>query len=293
MVGVGLMALVGVRGAPGPRPGASPSACAGPCGRPGSTSVRAPASSWPWPTGAGSRRRSSRCGIRWPAPSAPGCAWLPCGPARSARPRTACPPAVAASSASARSRRCVRIRSGWPAAASPSAGPSRSSCTRRVDRITSPPGGKEQPTAVRNRQMVQASRRDSFRGLREYVAGDDLRLVHWRSSARTGELVVRQDEQPRPQATAVVLDLRRTAHAGLSLERAVSVAASVVLAGRRAGQEVRARHDRRHGDAAAARRERGVGARVPRRGPPLDRRLPARHAVRRHRRRSAPARSSS
>ena len=108
----------------------------------------------------------------------------------------------------------------------------------RVDRIMSPPGGKEQPTAVRNRQMVRASRRDTFRGLREYVAGDDLRLVHWRSSARTGDLVVRQDEQPRPQATAVVLDLRRSAHAGLSLERAVSVAASVVLAGRRAGQEV-------------------------------------------------------
>ena len=68
----------------------------------------------------------------------------------------------------------------------------------RVDRISPPPGGREQPTAVRNRQMVQAARRDSFRGLREYVAGDDLRLVHWRSSARTGELVVRQDEQPRP-----------------------------------------------------------------------------------------------
>jgi uncharacterized protein (DUF58 family) len=108
----------------------------------------------------------------------------------------------------------------------------------RVDRISPPPGGREQPASVRNRQMVQAARRDSFRGLREYVAGDDLRLVHWRSSARTGDLVVRQDEQPRPRATAVVLDVRRTAHAGLSLERAVSVAASVVLAGRKAGQEV-------------------------------------------------------
>jgi uncharacterized protein (DUF58 family) len=49
---------------------------------------------------------------------------------------------------------------------------------------------------------------------------------------------VRQDEQPRPQATAVVLDVRRTAHAGSSLEQAVSVAASVVLASQRAGQEV-------------------------------------------------------
>jgi uncharacterized protein (DUF58 family) len=108
----------------------------------------------------------------------------------------------------------------------------------KVNRVTPPPGGREQPVAVRNRQMVQASRRDSFAGLREYVPGDDLRLVHWRSSARTGELVIRQDEEPRPRATAVVLDLRRNGHAGHSLERAVSVAASVVLAGRIAGQEV-------------------------------------------------------
>ena len=108
----------------------------------------------------------------------------------------------------------------------------------RVNRISPPPGGREQPAAVRNRALAQASRRDTFAGLREYVEGDDLRLVHWRSSARTGELVVRQDETPRPQATAVVLDVRRTAHAGQSLERAVSVAASVVLASQRASQEV-------------------------------------------------------
>ena len=55
----------------------------------------------------------------------------------------------------------------------------------RVDRISSPPGGKEQPTAVRNRQMVRPSGEDRSYGLREYVVGDDLRLVHWRSTART------------------------------------------------------------------------------------------------------------
>jgi uncharacterized protein (DUF58 family) len=108
----------------------------------------------------------------------------------------------------------------------------------KVHRVSPPPGGREQPAAVRNRALAQASRRDTFAGLREYVEGDDLRLVHWRSSARTGELVVRQDETPRPQATAVVLDVRRTAHAGTSLEQAVSVAASVVLASQRASQEV-------------------------------------------------------
>jgi uncharacterized protein (DUF58 family) len=108
----------------------------------------------------------------------------------------------------------------------------------RIHRIAAPPGGREQPAAVRNRAMIQAARRDTFAGLREYVPGDDLRLVHWRSSARTGQLVVRQDEQPRPQATAVVLDVRRSAHSAASIEQAVSVAASVVLASQRAGQEV-------------------------------------------------------
>ena len=47
---------------------------------------------------------------------------------------------------------------------------------------------------------------------REYRHGDDLRKVHWRATARTGELMVRLEERPwRAQAT-LLLDTRLRAH---------------------------------------------------------------------------------
>ncbi|WP_324277397.1 DUF58 domain-containing protein [Blastococcus brunescens] len=48
--------------------------------------------------------------------------------------------------------------------------------------------------------------------IREYRQGDDLRKVHWRATARTGELMVRLEERPwRAQAT-LFLDTRARAH---------------------------------------------------------------------------------
>ena len=44
---------------------------------------------------------------------------------------------------------------------------------------------------------------------REYRHGDDLRRVHWRSTARTGELMVRREEQPWESRATIVLDTRR------------------------------------------------------------------------------------
>lgn len=66
---------------------------------------------------------------------------------------------------------------------------------------------------------------------REYRYGDDLRRVHWRSTARRGELMVRRDEQPRQMRATILLDCRAEAHRGdgpaSSFEWAVSAAASV------------------------------------------------------------------
>jgi uncharacterized protein (DUF58 family) len=71
---------------------------------------------------------------------------------------------------------------------------------------------------------------DDFYALRAYVVGDDLRRIHWPSTARHDELLVRQQEQPWQGRTTVVLDVRRAAHDSNSLEAAVSAAASIVSA---------------------------------------------------------------
>jgi uncharacterized protein (DUF58 family) len=66
---------------------------------------------------------------------------------------------------------------------------------------------------------------------REYRQGDELRRVHWRSTARHGELMVRREEQQWRNYAVLLLDTRRHAHAGSgpasSFEFAVSAAASI------------------------------------------------------------------
>ena len=78
---------------------------------------------------------------------------------------------------------------------------------------------------------------------REYRHGDDLRRVHWRSTARVGELMVRREEQPWESRATVVLDTRAFAHRGegpaASFEWAVSAAASIALHLRHAGYRLR------------------------------------------------------
>ncbi|MCL2543539.1 MAG: DUF58 domain-containing protein [Nocardioidaceae bacterium] len=69
--------------------------------------------------------------------------------------------------------------------------------------------------------------------VRDYRRGDDLRRVHWRSSARTGELMVRREEQPWEARATLLLDNRAVAHLGRglasSLETAVVLAASIAV----------------------------------------------------------------
>jgi uncharacterized protein (DUF58 family) len=66
---------------------------------------------------------------------------------------------------------------------------------------------------------------------REYRDGDELRRVHWRSTARYGQLMVRREEQRWRNRATVFLDTRRSSHSGSgpssSFEMAVSAAASI------------------------------------------------------------------
>lgn len=79
--------------------------------------------------------------------------------------------------------------------------------------------------------------------VRPYRTGDDLRSVHWRSTARRDELMVRPQEQTRRTGTVVLLDVRAAAHHGAgarsTLERAVSLAASAAAHLGREGRTVR------------------------------------------------------
>src|ERR1022692_1078336 len=70
---------------------------------------------------------------------------------------------------------------------------------------------------------------------RAYRDGDELRRVHWRSTARYGELMVRREEQRWRNRALLLLDTRRSAHAGTgvgsSFEFAVTAAGPVAAAG--------------------------------------------------------------
>jgi hypothetical protein len=98
------------------------------------------------------------------------------------------------------------------------------------------PGEQANTGDSTSRAMTSVGEQDLT--VREYRTGDDLRRVHWRSTARRGQMMVRQEEQPWRARATVLLDTRESAHRGVgaasSLEWAVSVTASVGvhLAGR-------------------------------------------------------------
>src|SRR5436190_341117 len=74
---------------------------------------------------------------------------------------------------------------------------------------------------------------EDFYALREYQMGDDLRRVHWPSTARLDELMIRQDDMPWQGRASVLVDLRRGVHTDESLELALEAAASIVDASTR------------------------------------------------------------
>ena len=77
----------------------------------------------------------------------------------------------------------------------------------------------------------------SFHALRDYVPGDDRRHIHWKTTARTNKLMVRQFEETRRAHLAVSLSINTDEYdSEPEFEMAVSVAASI---GRQAIREQR------------------------------------------------------
>ncbi|MEV6350739.1 DUF58 domain-containing protein [Actinoplanes sp. NPDC051851] len=79
----------------------------------------------------------------------------------------------------------------------------------------------------------------TFDSLREYVIGDEMRRIHWRSSAKVGELMVREQLDTAEPTIVVLLDDRASAYPDPELfEYACEAAASVVVAAVREGLPV-------------------------------------------------------
>lgn len=90
-----------------------------------------------------------------------------------------------------------------------------------------PPAPGDEPEHGTHSLTSASSVDEEFAALRDYVPGDDVRRIHWRSTARRGTPVVRQFDVPWQRRTTVLLDLRAGPDE-VAFERAVSAAASVV-----------------------------------------------------------------
>ena len=109
-----------------------------------------------------------------------------------------------------------------------------------IEPVAAPPHSRgDDPTSGAPRPASVGNTGDDLYGMRPYEVGDDLRRVHWPSTARTGDLMVRQLELPWQGRLTVLLDVRAPAHTDSTFETAVSAAASVVVASWRAGALVR------------------------------------------------------
>ena len=110
----------------------------------------------------------------------------------------------------------------------------------RIDRVRPLPDspGRDRHHTTPRAAAVGLTGED-FYALRAYQQGDDLRRVHWPSTARRDEIMIRQNEVPWQGRATIVLDIRARLHTDASLEAAVSAAASVITACWQHGSVVR------------------------------------------------------
>ncbi len=86
------------------------------------------------------------------------------------------------------------------------------------------------------RHSASAGGDGEFHGLRDYLVGDPIRHVHWRTSAKRGQLVIRQFEREESQSISLVLDILHpspdsnvdSAPQELAIELVASILAKVI-----------------------------------------------------------------
>jgi uncharacterized repeat protein (TIGR01451 family) len=104
--------------------------------------------------------------------------------------------------------------------------------------LPSNPGDRRSVSASTSRNPT-GMRGEDFYTLREYVEGDDLRKIHWSSTAKRNRYMIKQEETPWHTRATIVLDDRLPAHEGqgssASFDRAVEAAASLVELYHRSG----------------------------------------------------------
>lgn len=101
----------------------------------------------------------------------------------------------------------------------------------RVEKLAMPRDlGERRSMASSALRQPTTARGEDFYTLREYVEGDDLRKIHWPSTAKRARYMIRQEETPWHNRATIVLDDRPSpyegVHDGSSFERAVEAAAS-------------------------------------------------------------------
>ncbi len=94
---------------------------------------------------------------------------------------------------------------------------------------------------VENESVLRRATADPMSGfvsMREYVAGDDPRMIHWPTTARTGTLMVREHVEVRRPEFTVVLDTSAAVGTDDDFEEAVDVAATMAVHAIRTGLDV-------------------------------------------------------
>lgn len=113
----------------------------------------------------------------------------------------------------------------------------------KVYELSGLPPGSGLGTGENGTAKTRAGHGNDDAMVREYQHGDDIRRVHWKSTARRDELMVRVEERPWQGGVTVLLDRRSAAHRGAgadnSVEWAISAAASICLHLSEHGQQVR------------------------------------------------------